>query len=54
MPYRVEKRPGHKNSKGHDAPYVIVNKETGKVVGSAPSLERAKRAIRARHAAKGS
>lgn len=53
MPYRVEKRKGHKNSKGQPAEFVIVNKETGQVVGSAPTLERAKRSIRARHAAKG-
>jgi hypothetical protein len=46
MPYRIEHRTGQKR------PYKIVNKNTGKVVGSSTSRTKAQASIRARHAGK--
>ncbi len=43
MPYKVEKRSG-------DRPYKIINKDTGRVVGSSTSKEKAQASIRARYA----
>lgn len=43
MPYKVVKRSGEK-------PYKIVNKETGRVVGSSTSKSKAQASIRARYA----
>lgn len=45
MPYRIEKRSGPR-------PWKIINVNTGKVVGSSTSKERAQASVRARHAAK--
>jgi len=44
MPYKVEKRG---NS---ERPYKIINKETGRVVGSSTTREKAQASIRARYA----
>jgi len=41
MPYTIRKGSG-------DKPYKIINKETGKVVGSSKSREMADKAVRAR------
>lgn len=43
MPYKIVKRSGEK-------PYKIINKDTGKTVGSSKSKEMAKASIRARYA----
>lgn len=43
MPYNIEKRSGAK-------PYKIINKQTGKVVGSSTSKEAAQKSVRARYA----
>lgn len=43
MPYKVVKRTGAK-------PYKIVNKETGKVVGSSETKKKAEASVRARMA----
>ena len=43
MPYKIEKRSGAR-------PWKIVNKETGKVVGSSVSKEMAQKAVKARYA----
>ncbi|APV43452.1 hypothetical protein Dform_00089 [Dehalogenimonas formicexedens] len=51
MPYRIEHREGHKNSKGESAPWVIINKDRDEVVGSSTTKEDAEASIRARHAA---
>jgi hypothetical protein len=48
MPYRIEYKEGHKNSKGEPAPYVIVNKDRNEQVGSSASKEDAEASIRAR------
>jgi hypothetical protein len=48
MPYRIEYKEGHKNSKGESAPYVIVNKDRNEQVGSSASKEDAEASIRAR------
>ncbi|MFA5377200.1 MAG: hypothetical protein WC455_15730 [Dehalococcoidia bacterium] len=50
MPYRIENRPGHKDSEGKRAPYVIINKDTNRIVGSSSSKEKAQATIRARYA----
>lgn len=39
----IEHRPGHKDSKGNAAPYVIVSEKTGKVLWSGGSREEAKK-----------
>ncbi len=44
MPYRIEKRSGEK-------PYKIINKNTGKVVGSSSSRTKAQKSVNARNAA---
>jgi len=46
MPYKVEKRSG-------DKPYKIINKDTGKVVGSSETEAKAQASIRARYAHEG-
>jgi len=43
MPYRVVKRSG-------DKPYKIINKETGKIVGSSKTKANAEASVRARMA----
>jgi hypothetical protein len=43
MPYKIVKRTGAK-------PWKIVNKDTGKVVGSSTSKEKAQASVRARYA----
>lgn len=48
MPYKLEYRKGHKNSEGESAPWCIINKDSGKVVGSSKSEESGRSAIRAR------
>jgi hypothetical protein len=50
MPYKVEKRAGHKNSEGKPAPYCVVNKNTKRVVASSPSKTGAEKAMKARYA----
>jgi len=45
MPYKVEKRSG-------DKPYKIINKDTGKTVGSSTSKVKAEASVRARYAGK--
>jgi hypothetical protein len=51
MPYRIEYRETHKNSKGEEAPWVIVNADRDEVVGSSRTKETAEASIRARLAA---
>ena len=46
MPYKVVKRDGSR-------PYKIVNKDTGKTVGSSKTKAAAESSIRARYAGKG-
>jgi len=48
MPYRIEYREGHKNSKGEPAPWVIVNADRNEIVGSSQTKETAEASIRAR------
>lgn len=48
MPYRIEYRQGHKNSKGESAPWVIVNTDRNEIVGSSHTKETAEASIRAR------
>ena len=43
MPYKIEKR-------GGERPYKIINKNTGKQVGSSTSKAKAEASIRARYA----
>ena len=43
MPYRIKKTTGER-------PYKIVNKRTGKIVGSSKSRAKAKASVRARYA----
>ena len=45
MPYKIVKRAGPR-------PYKIVNKETGRTVGSSASKESARKSINARNAGK--
>jgi hypothetical protein len=45
MPYTIIKRPGPN-------PYKIINKNTGKQVGSSTSKKKAESSVRARHAGK--
>jgi hypothetical protein len=51
MPYRVEYKEGHRNSKGEPAPWVIINADRNEIVGSSHSREIAEASIRARLAA---
>jgi hypothetical protein len=48
MPYRIEYREDHKNSKGEDAPWVIVNADRDEIVGSSKTKETAEASVRAR------
>ncbi len=48
MPYRIEYKEGHRNSKGEPAPWVIVNAERNEIVGASQTKERAEAAVRAR------
>jgi hypothetical protein len=48
MPYKVEYKEGHTNSKGEPAPWVIINNDRDQVVGSSVTKEKAEAAIRAR------
>ena len=48
MPYRIEFRKGHINSKGETAPWVIINADRNEIVGSAQSKETAEASVRAR------
>jgi hypothetical protein len=51
MPYRVEYQKEHKNSKGEEAPWVIINADRNEIVGSSHSQETAEASVRARLAA---
>ncbi len=48
MPYRIEYQKEHKNSKGENAPWVIINADRNEIVGSSHSKETAEASIRAR------
>ncbi len=48
MPYRIEYRESHKNSKGEPAPWVIINADRNEIVGSSHDKETAEASIRAR------
>ena len=48
MPYDIEYQKGHKNSRGENAPWVIMNKERNEAVGSSVTKEEAEASIRAR------
>jgi hypothetical protein len=48
MPYRVEYRENHKNSKGEPAPWVIINADRNEIVGSSQTKETAEASVRAR------
>ena len=49
MPYNKGFIRGHKDSKGHAAPYVVKN-ENGKIVASAPTASKRDAAMRAKYA----
>ena len=51
MPYRIEYKEGHKNSKGENAPWVIINEDREEIVGSSQTKEDAEASVRARLAA---
>jgi hypothetical protein len=51
MPYRVEYRKDHMNSKGESAPWVIINVDREEIVGSSHTQETAEASVRARLAA---
>ncbi len=48
MPYRIEYRQGHRNSKGEPAPWVIINADREEIVGSSQTKDTAEASIRAR------
>jgi hypothetical protein len=48
MPYKIEHKEGHKNSRGEPAPWVVVNKDRNEVVGSSTTKEDAEASVRAR------
>ncbi len=48
MPYKIEHREGHKISKDEQAPWVIINKDRNKIVGSSATKEDAEASVRAR------
>ncbi len=48
MPYRIDYQEGHKNSKGEDALWVIINADRNEIVGSSRTKENAEAAVRAR------
>ena len=48
MPYRVEYKKDHLNSKGESAPWVIINEDRNEIVGSSQTKETAEASIRAR------
>lgn len=45
----VEHMEGHKNSKGEDAPWVIISHTTGKILSSHKSKEKAKEHLQQMH-----
>ena len=49
MPYSKSFVKGHKDSKGHSAPYVVKN-DSGKIVASAPTVAKRDAALRAKFA----
>jgi len=51
MPYRVEFKEGHRNSKGEPAPWVIINEDRDEIVGSSSTRSMAEASVRARLAA---
>ena len=51
MPYRIEYRKDHRNSKGESAPWVIINADREEIVGSSQTKETAEASVRARLAA---
>jgi hypothetical protein len=51
MPYRIEHKEGHQNSKGENAPWVIINEDRHVIVGSSITKEDAEASVRARQAA---
>ena len=51
MPYTIEYREDHKNSKGEHAPWVIINLDRKEIVGSSQTRETAEASVRARLAA---
>ena len=51
MPYRIERKEGYKNSKGENAPWVIINEDREEIVGSSETKEKAEASVRARLAA---
>jgi hypothetical protein len=48
MPYKIEFKKDHTNSKGESAPWVIVNEDRNEIVGSSQTKETAESSIRAR------
>ncbi len=48
MPYRIDYKEGHRNSKGEPAPWVIINLYRNEIVGSSQTKARAEAAVRAR------
>jgi hypothetical protein len=48
MPYKIEYKEGHTNSKGESAPWVIINKDRDEIVGSSETKENAEASVRAR------
>jgi hypothetical protein len=48
MPYKIEFKKDHRNSKGESAPWVIVNEDRNEIVGSSQTKETAESSIRAR------
>lgn len=48
LPYRVEYKKNHKNTKDEPAPWVIINADRNEIVGSSRTKETAESSIRAR------
>jgi hypothetical protein len=48
MPYRIDYKKDHKNSRGESAPWVIINEDRNEAVGSSVTKETAEASIRAR------
>jgi hypothetical protein len=48
MPYKIDYKEDHKNSKGEPAPWVVINLDRNEIVGSSKTKEIAEASVRAR------
>jgi hypothetical protein len=48
MPYKIDYKEDHRNSKGEPAPWVVINLERNEIVGSSKTKEIAEASVRAR------